>query len=42
MLADGSEVLGVLGEPSICEGQKDITTAGGWRSYIATSAARPT
>jgi hypothetical protein len=38
MLADGSEVLGVLGEPVICEGQKDITAAGGWRSYIATSA----
>ena len=42
MLADGSEVLGVLGEPAICEGQKDITAAGGWRSYIATSSARPT
>ena len=41
MLADGSEVLGVLGEPAICEGQKDITAAGGWRSYIATSSARP-
>ena len=33
-LADGSEVLGVLGEPVICEGQKDITDAGGWKSYI--------
>ncbi len=41
-LADGSEVLGVLGEPAICEGQKEITAAGGWRSYIATSSARPT
>ena len=41
-LADGSEVLGVLGEPAICEGQKDITAAGGWRSYLATSSARPT
>ena len=41
MLADGSEVLGVLGEPAICEGQKDITATGGWRSYIATSSARP-
>ncbi len=38
MLADGSEVLGVLGEPAICEGQKDITAAGGWRSYSATLA----
>ena len=41
-LADGSEVLGVLGEPAICEGQKDITAAGGWRSYIATTSPRPT
>ena len=41
-LADGSEVLGVLGEPAICEGQRDITAAGGWRSYTATSSARPT
>ena len=41
MLADGSEVLGVLGEPAICEGQRDITAAGGWRSYIATSSPRP-
>jgi gamma-glutamylcyclotransferase (GGCT)/AIG2-like uncharacterized protein YtfP len=37
-LADESEVLGVLGEPIICEGQKDITALGGWRAYIATSA----
>ena len=42
MLADGSEVLGVLGEPALCEGQKEITATGGWRSYIATSAARST
>jgi hypothetical protein len=42
MLADGSEVLGVLGEPALCEGQKDITAAGGWRSYIASSSARST
>jgi len=40
-LSDGSEVLGVLGEPALCEGQKDITAAGGWRSYIAASSARP-
>ena len=42
LLADGSEVLGVLGEPAICEGQKEITAAGGWRSYIARSSERPT
>ncbi|HWC58504.1 MAG TPA: glutamyl-tRNA amidotransferase [Verrucomicrobiae bacterium] len=34
-LADGEEVLGVLGEPALCEGQKDISEFGGWRSYIA-------
>jgi gamma-glutamylcyclotransferase (GGCT)/AIG2-like uncharacterized protein YtfP len=32
-LADGSEVLGVLGEPILCEGQKEITHFGGWRAY---------
>jgi hypothetical protein len=42
MLADGAEVLGILGEPAICHGQKDITAAGGWRSYIATASNRPT
>lgn len=34
-LADGSEVLGVLGEPILCEGQKEITQFGGWRAYKA-------
>jgi gamma-glutamylcyclotransferase (GGCT)/AIG2-like uncharacterized protein YtfP len=34
-LADGSEVLGVLGEPILCEGQREITATGGWRAYIA-------
>jgi hypothetical protein len=32
-LEDGSEVLGVLGEPALCESQKDITAFGGWRAY---------
>ncbi|MGR5063918.1 allophanate hydrolase-related protein [Photobacterium sp. DNB22_13_2] len=32
-LADGSEVLGVLGEPWLVEGQREITATGGWRSY---------
>jgi hypothetical protein len=35
-LADGSVVLGVLGEPILCEGQKEITQFGGWRAYTAT------
>jgi len=34
-LDDGSEVLGVLGEPILCEGQREITAFGGWRQYIA-------
>jgi len=36
-LADGSEVLGVLGEPILCEGQKEITQFGGWRAYTASA-----
>jgi len=35
-LDDGSIVLGVLGEPFLCEGQREITALGGWRAYIAT------
>ncbi len=35
-LADGTEVLGVLGEPILCEGQKEITSFGGWRAYVAS------
>lgn len=34
-LADGSTVLGVLGEPALVEGQREITRHGGWRAYIA-------
>ncbi len=34
-LGDGEEVLGVLGEPLLCEGMKEITSYGGWRAYIA-------
>jgi hypothetical protein len=32
-LADGTEVLGVLGEPFLCEGEREITEWGGWRTY---------
>jgi len=35
-LADGSIVLGVLGEPYLCEGRREITEYGGWRAYIAS------
>jgi gamma-glutamylcyclotransferase (GGCT)/AIG2-like uncharacterized protein YtfP len=34
-LADGEEALGVLGEPALCEGQREITEYGGWRAYRA-------
>ncbi|MDX2270601.1 MAG: glutamyl-tRNA amidotransferase [Cyanobacteriota bacterium] len=32
-LSDGKQVLGVLGEPILCDGQQDITEWGGWRAY---------
>jgi hypothetical protein len=35
-LRDGSIVLGVLGEPFLCDGQREITQHGGWRAYTAT------
>jgi len=35
-LADGMEILGVLGEPFLCEDQTEITPWGGWRAYIAS------
>ncbi|MGB3494909.1 MAG: gamma-glutamylcyclotransferase [Elainellaceae cyanobacterium] len=37
-LSDGAEVLGVVGEPLLCEGHKEITPYGGWRSYTASLA----
>ncbi len=33
-LEDGSIVLGVLGEPALVEGQREISAYGGWRSYL--------
>jgi len=33
-LEDGSDVLGVLGEPILCEGHREITAHGGWRAYL--------
>jgi Gamma-glutamyl cyclotransferase, AIG2-like len=35
-LAGGDEVLGVLAEPILCEGQREITQFGGWRAYCAS------
>jgi len=37
-LADGEEVLGVLGEPLLVEGQREITSYGGWRAYTRARA----
>lgn len=36
VLRDGSIVLGVLGEPFLCEGKHEITQYGGWRAYVAS------
>ena len=36
VLSDSQEVLGVLGEPFLCEGQKEITSYGGWRAYTSS------
>lgn len=37
-LSNGDEVLGVVGEPIICEGEQEITQWGGWRAYCASRA----
>lgn len=34
-LDDGTTVLGVIAEPALVEGQKEISKFGGWRAYIA-------
>jgi carbamate kinase len=34
-LDDGSTVLGLLAEPSLVSGQREITQHGGWRAYLA-------
>jgi len=36
-MEDGDVVLGVLGEPYIIFGQKEITEFGGWRQYISAN-----
>lgn len=37
-LENGDSVLGVLGEPILCEGQREITEYGGWRAYLKAKA----
>jgi hypothetical protein len=39
-LENGESVLGVLGEPWLCEQGHDITRHGGWRAYLAASERR--
>ena len=34
-LDDGATVLGVVGEPALVEGQREISEFGGWRAYTA-------
>ena len=41
VLRDGSVVLGVLGEPFLCEGKREITEFGGWRAYVAAKGRAP-
>ena len=35
-LSDGEVVLGVIGEPELVRGQQEISSYGGWRSYIGS------
>ena len=35
LLQDKTVVLGVLGEPFLCQGKREITAYGGWRAYVA-------
>jgi len=39
-LASGHEVLGVLAEPILCNGQREISMPGGWRAEIPTARVR--
>lgn len=38
-LVSGEETLGVLAEPILCAGQREITVYGGWREYCAGKSA---
>lgn len=35
-LEDGGTVFGMLGEPELVKGRKEITVYGGWRAYTGT------
>ena len=36
-LANDDTILGVLGEPFLCEGKREITGFGGWRRYRSST-----
>lgn len=38
LLTDGSQVLGVVGEPYLVDGQREITEFAGWRAYTEAVA----
>ena len=40
LLGSDEKVLGVLGEPWVCEGQREITEWGGWRAYVNRESGR--
>jgi len=40
LLDDGTDILGVLAEPALVEGQREITEHGGWRAYLAATTPR--
>lgn len=40
LLDDGTGPLGVLGEPRLVEGMREITTFGGWRAYVEAEGIR--
>lgn len=39
-LEDGEVVLGVIGEPELVKGMKEISEYGGWRNYMAQETER--
>jgi hypothetical protein len=39
-LDDGTTVVGVIGEPALVEGQREITKYGGWRAYLAAISVK--
>jgi gamma-glutamylcyclotransferase (GGCT)/AIG2-like uncharacterized protein YtfP len=36
-LEDGSTIFGILGEPHITAGQREITNHGGWRNFLTSA-----